>query len=109
MGYVFFGVLITLVFLSFIFYDLIIRRQYNEHNNSWIKDGKPIGMVFFPKGSFHIFASFRRGRNMSKILLQTPYWMEYDKKAKRLLILYRFTTIASILVYLSPLLIYFFF
>ena len=108
MGYLMFGTLIILLFLSFISYDLIIRRQYKDYNSNWIKDGKPIGMFFYPKGSLHIFASFRRGRHMSKLLFQTPAWMEYDKKAKLLLVLYRFALVTYILIFLSPLFFIFF-
>ena len=107
MGYLFYGILIILLLLSFLFFDLIIRRQYYEHHKSWIKDGKLPGMFFFPKESFHLFSGFGKSRYMSKILIETPYWMEYDKRAKRLLVFYRFTVVAYILIFLSPLLIYF--
>jgi hypothetical protein len=80
----------------------------NEHHNSWVKDGKPIGMFFFPKEVSFFFGRFGRTRQMSKMLFQTPSWAEYDVKAKRLLIFYRMTGIVCILVFLSPFLLMFF-
>jgi len=56
--YLFISALIILMFLNFIIYDLLIRLQYNEYKNSWLKDGKPIGMFFFPKEVQFFFRTF---------------------------------------------------
>jgi hypothetical protein len=106
LGYLFIAVFIILLFLSFILFDLLIRLQYKEHRNSWLKGGKTRGIFFFPKEN-SISGSFRRRRLMSEIIFQTPGWIENDARGKRLLFFYRFTVIINTLVLLSPFLLLF--
>ena len=61
---------------------------------------------FLKKFNF-FFGRFGRTRQMRKMLFQTPSWIENNIKAKRLLIFYRFTGIAYILIFLSPILLLF--
>ena len=104
--YVFITVFVFSLFLSFTLFDLLIRLQYNEDRNSWVKDGKPVGMFFFPKES-SLSSRFHKSRIMWEMMFRTPGWAENDRKAKRLLFYYRITVITINLVILSPLLLMF--
>jgi hypothetical protein len=105
--YLFIGSALVSLFLNFLFFDLLIRRQYSEYKNSWLKDGKPCGMFFFPEESSLFFGSFRKARLMREWIVQTPGWAEYDTKAKRLLVFYRITGITNVILILSPMVLLF--
>jgi hypothetical protein len=61
------------------FYDSLIRRQFEDHHESWKADGSHRGMNWRPptwSGSF-----FGQSRAWSEWLFNTPEWAKSDKRA----------------------------
>ncbi|NNF00085.1 MAG: hypothetical protein HKN25_13775 [Pyrinomonadaceae bacterium] len=72
------------VIINFILYDMLLSIQHSDHNDEWVKSGKPCGMFFTPEGQSYFGGYFAR---MAKILawsLVTEKWMKEDPKSLRL-------------------------
>ena len=104
----YFFIIFILAILSGIFvsFDLLIRLQYKNYEKSWIVDGKPMGMFFYPKSSSFFYGSSRRNSLMRRWFFQTPSWMFDDIKAKKLLQLYRLSWILFLITFFSPIILY---
>lgn len=60
--------------------DLLLKRQYDKHRETWIADGRPRGVCFSPEGSSH----WTYWGGTFKSLEERYYWIENDLVARRL-------------------------
>ncbi len=101
-GYVFislFAVLVALMFLHWIFYDLLIRIESKKFPLDWNNDGNPIGMFYTPQGSSILAGSLSRQRLMFKWIFQKPNWIKRDEKAENIYKYFRLTGAMYILLF----------
>lgn len=97
-----FGILfLVFVFVEFIIFDILIRKEYRDNYDLWERDGKPFGFFWVPKESRGFFlpkirCQMARGRLMSSWFFSTPLWMKYDKKSLFLIMIYRIILLGAI-------------
>lgn len=84
-----FVLLIPIGIMLFVFFDLIVRLEYQCHNSEWEKDQQPVGFFWRPEDASVWSGSISRSRLASVWLYRTPAWALLDKKAMRLLFWYR--------------------
>ena len=90
------------IFAGFIIIDILIRKEYRENYDLWIRDGKPFGVFWVPKESRGFFlpkfrSQMARGRILFSWLFSTPLWMKYDKKALLLIKIYRIISLGALI------------
>ena len=56
------GVLLVVLFSSFVAFDKLVKSEYTLHHRSWIADGKPAGFFWRPKESDPFIGQFARLR-----------------------------------------------
>ncbi|WP_158303846.1 hypothetical protein [Saccharophagus degradans] len=58
--------------------DLLLKYQFQNYYDSWVRDGKPHGMFYAPKGSSTIFAMKASLKKHNEL----PAWAYDDNEAK---------------------------
>jgi hypothetical protein len=100
MSLTFFLVYSIILFLHSFLNDTIIKYEYKNYYNNWVKDGKPSGYFWNPKNEKISFISklgFLKDR--WSWFISTPDWIKGDKKGLALLRIYR--AVYLILIILS--------
>jgi hypothetical protein len=91
------GTFFVALLINFGIYDYLVRTEYHRHREQWVREGKPLGMFWFPWGQNPFTASWTRGIVMFRWLFKTPGWAFKEKKATKLFVLYRcFFVLATI-------------
>jgi hypothetical protein len=98
--------LVIIVFASFYFEDLLIRREYEFHRDAWEQDGRPTGHLFHPPEVTWLGSPFALLRCGFRWLFRTPRWIREDVVAKTLL--WRFRCCAFIWLVGAPIFAAFF-
>jgi hypothetical protein len=61
----------------FVFYERLVKRQYEVARDAWEADGRPPGFAWAPPGT-STTRSWTRGKAMSRWIRSTPAWIEQD-------------------------------
>jgi hypothetical protein len=67
----------------FVFYERLVKRQYEVARDTWEADGRPPGFMWAPPGT-STMRSWTRGKVMSRWILSTPAWINHDVIASSL-------------------------
>ena len=89
---------LTVLFPCLLTFDALVRREHDLYLAQWEADGRPQGMFWRTERARYSLASFRSGFATQKCmfvwLFVTPYWIEHDEEARRLLRRVRWLTLA---------------
>jgi hypothetical protein len=80
--------LIPSLIWAFVTFDNLIKLEYHDFYDQWVKDRQPSGMFWKPERQSY-FESFRSGTTSQKYmfvwLFKTPEWIAGNDEASRLL------------------------
>ncbi len=62
------------IVVCFVFYDQLLKRQYNCARSAWESDGRPPGFFWAGEGT-SVFRSWARDWAMTRWLFTTPSWL----------------------------------
>ena len=83
------------VFMSSIYhfycFDRVVRFEFKNYKNEWIKDGKPYGFFWTSKESTYWQGCISRNACLEKWLKENPEWIQNDSKVTHLLNRLRFS------------------
>jgi GH35 family endo-1,4-beta-xylanase len=73
--------------MAFINFDRLVKIEYKNHKEEWIRDGKPRGFYWRPPelAWFAISSSLAMHNLTLKWLFKTPQWTANDLEAKECL------------------------
>ena len=71
--------------VSFRTFDELVRLEYQEHYDEWMRKGKPDGFFWHPKESTWFGSSLARNKLSFLWLFVTPEWIKQSSQARRLL------------------------
>jgi hypothetical protein len=80
----FLGLLLTLL-ISFWTFDQLVKLEYQEHHDVWMRDGKPSGFLWRPQESKGFKSSLARSKLSSCWPLMTPDWTKQSTEGKKLI------------------------
>jgi hypothetical protein len=96
MTFVFFAVFFASVLGCFLIFDLVLRVQYDQYRDEWVKYGMPHGFFFRPSESSGYFNSWiAMQSNLFLLGFRTPEWIPLDSYLRKLLWLFRILQIAG--------------
>lgn len=95
-----FSLFVALMFLHWVFYDLLIRIESTKFPIEWNNDGNPIGMFYVPQNASILGGSLSRSRLMFKWVFQKPNWITRDEKAENFYKYFRVTGSICILLFI---------
>jgi hypothetical protein len=75
---IFFVIFFIAILTSFYYYDKILKIEYSNYREQWIKDGSPLGFFWVPKGAKLFAGSFSRGSLSFRWLFKNPPWAIND-------------------------------
>ena len=101
--FIFFALCVLALFLIF---DAILRIQYKNHYEEWLREGKPHGFFFTPKEARTFFGMPGFGswlatqRRYFTLSWRTPNWALKEPKVLKLIFWYRILNVAGFLLWL---------
>ena len=82
--------------IALIVHDLLVRHQYANYRNEWLKEGEPRGFIFKPEGSSYKFYV----KNPFSSQKENFVWAKNDEHAQKLIrsldMLHRLVKLCSI-------------
>ena len=74
--------LMVLLFFALFNFDSLVKIEYKQHNEDWIKDDKPKGFFWRAPGG-PLFSGSIATQKLSFVwLFRTPHWVNNDTEAK---------------------------
>src|SRR5262245_52901878 len=96
-----FGVAAVFLGLSSLFFDAILRRQYDAYSDAWVRGGRLQGHWFRPDGigfSDEGLADLLTSRvEELKMIFKTPEWLQLDASTRRFLCCFRIASVIGFL------------
>ena len=90
-----FAVMLPTLIFSFVAFDILIRKLYQDHREEWEKHGRPCGMMWHAKETER--AIFKSDTSMKKLqfvwLFITPDWIKNDFNATHWIRWFRFAVL----------------
>ena len=102
MTFAFFAVFFACTIGCFLIFDLVIKTQYRECRDEWVKDGMPHGFFFNPKETSTIFGMPRIRSwiamqvRLFALLFATPGWIEPHSNLKGYIWLFRLLQLVAL-------------
>lgn len=76
--------LILILLAGFVAFDRLVKVQYGTHNQDWLTDHKPDGLLWRPPGRSHFYRMNWSGSLCLFLwLFRTPPWVKQDQVAGR--------------------------
>lgn len=83
-------ILLGCLFTAFSSFDRLVKLEYDKHNDCWIADGKPMGLLGWRSSEGGLFKSGLATNKLSFVwLFWTPSWVVNDIDARRYLTILR--------------------
>jgi len=73
--------MVGLLFTSLATVDRLLKYQYEQHHEAWVRDGEPRGFFFTPEGGGSTWAYAKYFRRIVRV---TPEWIKRDPRAEEL-------------------------
>lgn len=81
------------VLLNWLFFDCLIKIEFNRFQLNWAEDGKPSGMFYKPAEGSFFKGTLSRNRLLRNWLFIKPRWVESDVDAAKFYKYFRLTGI----------------
>jgi hypothetical protein len=88
-------------------FDRALLLEYQDHNESWVQDGKPNGLFWYPQESLIDGDHYYRTNKMYYVLLlSTPSWVAKDDKVNRYVKHYRLFSMIGMIIFFSGFIVF---
>ncbi len=102
---IFFVIFFIAIASSFYYYDKILRIEYLNYHDQWLKDGSPLGFFWVPKGAKLFAGSFSRGSLSFQWLFKNPQWAINDNVVRAHLLKLRVSWVTGAITWLAAVIV----